>query len=359
MNLFKSLFDRRKKDEKAEPVTPSMPEPVEKIPQGLEETPPEPVEEEPIAPPAPEITADTLAKRIESCKAALINCGLSNADIDKYSSALTTMEQAICGLHPEVNVDDLMDYLNQVFSSALLLILSCGSPLQRDKAIMTINDSIKTLPSTLESQVKIATLQLAILIQTAQIISSQKTIADLEVEKKEYADAEEDLLKNTQAKNAGDLSEKEKVFFDEYERQIKLIDGQIKGTDRLIESYNADIGSLKNIIRIIGLNPNDKNVVESQKKLDELREKMPSIAEFMNMVEAATKNTDTIRAKAKAQIRELDVKLENTTYIPDQETEEALTKRFNEIKGKETDVPVQETPETAQPEEEQPQTLLQ
>ena len=343
MALLKKLFGDRGKGN----LTPAQ------------ENPPESTapEKETTASPQtrPAVTVDTLTNSIEVCKSSLENCNLSEEEIEKYASALTTMEQAIRGLHAVVDVTDLMDTLNQVFTQSLLLILSHGLPMQRDKAIKTINDAIKAIPSPVENPVKIATLQLAILIHTALIISSNETIAELNIEKEEYLEAEKELLKSSSAESPSALSEIERITFDQYEQQINQIKEQINGAKRLITTYNQEIVSLKGIIRNINLNPMSFNIQELQEKMRRLREKMPGIAVYTNMVKYATQNAEKIREKTKAEIRKLKETMLETAYIPDAETEQALQQRFAEVKGEQAVQPVQETEntQTEQPEEEQ------
>ena len=285
--------------------------------------------------PAPETgaTLNSVADSIDSCKAALLNCGLSEEETEKYSAALTAMQQAVRGLHPNLDVSDLYEYLEQVFTNALTLIFSGGTPLDRDRAVKTVNESIKAIPSTVESQVRIATLQLVILIQTALILSSRRTINDLNLEKAEYEEAEKELLKASGARDLAGLTESERITFDQYEQQIREIGEQVRGAERLIASYNQEIVNLKGIIRSIQLNPGASSMINMQKQLQELRSKMPGIAEFAALVEQATRNAEQIRAEAKAAIRELNRKLENTAFIADEETEERISQMMAEIHG--------------------------
>ncbi len=365
MNLFnsiKSLFGGKTADI-PELETPPMPEPVVEVPQEVEETPPEPVVEKPVTPPAPKITADTLADHIEACKAALPNCNLSNEEIDKYSSALTTMEQAIRGLHPTVNVDDLMEFLNRVFSSGLILILNCATPMDRDDSIITINDAIKAIPSQMESDVKIAALQLAILLQNAQIYSCNKTVASLKAKRDEYLKAEQKLVSESQAETADSMTDIEKATFDQYEQRIKQLSGQIEGADKLIINYNQRIVMLSTSIDNIRLFPSATNVKESQDEIEEFLQKMPSLAEFAIMVKEAFNSAEEARARAQAEIKELERTMDDTEVILDPEIQTTLDDVFAKEKGTQMNTAQKETEkpqtETEQHNEERPETLLQ
>ena len=282
----------------------------------------------------PAVTLDALADSIDGCKASLIHCGLSNEETEKYTVALTAMQQAIRGLHATLDVNDLYEYMQQVFTSSLTLIFSGGTPLDRDRAVKTVNESIKAIPSPAESQIRIATLQLAILTQSALIISNRRTIADLNMESSEYQAAEKELLQNSNASKSESLSDIEKITFDQYEQQIREIDAQIRGAERLISTYNQEIVSLKGVIRSIQMNPSAASVLTTQKQLQELRQKMPGLAELAAMVEKATKNSEQIRAEAKAAIRELSRKLEDTAFIPDHETEQKMNQMLDQIHGR-------------------------
>jgi len=278
------------------------------------------------------ITRDQIVDSIDSCKAALINCGLSKEETEKYSIALTAMQQAVSGLHPNLDVFDLYEYLYQVFSSSLALIFSGGTPLDKDRAVKTINESIKAIPSTTESPIQIATLQLAVLTQNALIINSRRMIDDLNIEKAEYQNAEKELLRNSKVEDASGMSESEKLTFDQYEQQIMEISEQIRSAERLIATYNQEIVSLKGIIRSVQLNPSAANMVSLQEQLRDLRAKLPGLAEFAAMVEKATRNSEQIRAETKATIRELSRKLDDTAFIPDLETEEKMSRLLEEVR---------------------------
>ena len=200
---------------------------------------------------------------------------------------------------------------------------------------------------------------MAILIHTALIINSKETISDLNIEKHEYVEAEKELLKASSAENLSDLAEREKLTFDQYEQQINQIQAQINGAERLLTTYNQEIVSLKGIIRTINLNPMAINILELQEKMKQLREKMPGIAEYTNLLKSATQNAEKIREKTKAEIRKLKETMMETVYIPDEETERTLERRFAEVKQSQTAEPVRETEQT-QPEEkeEEHQTLM-
>ncbi len=368
MALLKKLFDslgRKKEVEEARPE-PLPAQEQEEIKQ--EEEKPEEQNEEELEmeaeeeiPQRPAVTMDMVANSIENCKANLINCNLTPEETDKYSAALTMMQQAIRGLHAQVDVSDLLDMLNQVYSSSFLLILNCGTPLERDKAVKSVTEAIKAIPSAIEGPVKIATLNLAILIQTALKLSSGKTISDLEIEREEYIAAEKQLLLDSRAQKVSDLSAQDKRTFDQYEQQRRSISQQIEGAQLLISSYNQEITSLMNIIRTIQINPGAVNILENQKRMEELRRKMPGMEELINLVETAGKKSDEIRAKVKAQIKEMEKKIDNFEPILDQETEDTIDELLSEIyppkeeKAAETqqEIEAKETPQ----ENEQPTIL--
>ena len=180
------------------------------------------------------VTLDALADSIDGCKASLLRCGLSNEDTEKYSTALTAMQQAIRGLHPTLDASDLYEYLHQVFSTALIMIFSGGTPLERDKAVKTVNESIKKIPSTAETEIRVATLQLAILTQNALIISNRRIIDDLKVESGEYEAAEKEIIENSNAVSIDELPESEKRTFEQYQMQINDINAQIASAERLV-----------------------------------------------------------------------------------------------------------------------------
>lgn len=296
------------------------------------------------APAAVRVTKDMIVESIENCKIALGNCGLSEEEVDKYSAAFIAMQQAVRGLHANLDVTDLMEYLYQVFSSAMIMIFNGGTTIDRKKAMMTASDAIKAIASTTESPVKIATLQLAIQIQTASILMSRRTIADLNEEKAEYVEAEKELLRESDTRDVDKLSELARLTFDQYEQQINGITEQVQGAERLISTYNQEIASLKATINAIKLNPGALNVLASQEKMRELREKMSSMVDFIAMVEKATRNAEETRARTKAQIRELKRKLENTVFIPDPETEARMREVMAAIQNEEQNDAVQEAP---------------
>lgn len=332
MAFFKELFTRRS-DKKTEER--------KEVQKSVSTEAPQPAAKAGNTP----VTTDMIVESIETCKAALSNFGLTKEDVDKYCTAFIAMQQAVQGLHSNLDVSDLMEYLYQVFTSAMFMIFSGGTALDRDKAIKTANDAIRTIPSTADSSIKIATLQLAILLQSAMILTNRRTIADLLEEKAQYLEAEKELMRNSGAKEISELSELDRLTFDQYEQQITGISEQVKSAERLIATYNQEIVALKGIIRSIEMNPGAVNVLATQEKMQALREKMPTLTDFTNMVEKATRNAEETRAKIKAQIKELSRKLEDTVYVPDPETEMRMSQVMAEIQAENQKEEVQETPQ--------------
>ena len=371
MALLKKLFDSLGKKKEAEEARPE-PLPVKEqdkpeenaVEEAIKETEAaEAPEAETPAPERPEVTMDTVANSIEECKANLVNCNLTPEEIEKFASALTMMQQAVRGLHAQVDVSDLLDLLNQTFNSSFLLILSCGTPLDRDKAVKTVTEAIKAIPSAIEGPVKIAALNLAILMQTALKLSGNKTIGDLEIERDEYIAAEKQLLMDSGAEKAGDLSPRDKRTFDQYEQQRRSIEQQIEGAQLLVSSYDQEITSLMTIIRTIKINPGAVNILENQNRMAELRRRMPGMEELIGLVETAGQNAEEIRAKVKAQIKEMERKMEEFYPILDQQTEDTINSLLSELhpqpaaqEAPKTEEAGQET-ETEETQNEQPTIL--
>ena len=347
MALLKKLFDslgKKKEAEEARPESLSAKEHEKPEDNTIEEAIQEAEASEPEKQtPAPKITMDTVADSIEECKANLANCNLTPEEIEKYASALTMMQQAVRGLHAQVDVSDLLDLLNQTFNSSLLLIFSCGTPLDRDKAVKIITEAIKTIPSAIEGPVKIAVLNLAILMQSALKLSGNKTIGDLEIERDEYIAAEKQLLLDSGANKASDLSSRDKRTFDQYEQQRRSIDQQIEGAQLLLSTYDQEITSLMTIIRTIKINPGAVNILENQNRMAELRRRMPGMEELIGLVETAGQNAEEIRAKVKAQIKEMERKMEEFYPILDQQTEDTINDLLSELHPQPT---AQEAPKT-------------
>lgn len=360
MDLLKKLFGHRieAKEVPAEQKNPG------ELPQQAEAPQPEvPQEEEPLfydeepaqeAPAArPAVTADMISDSIDNCKSLLPGFGLTAEETDRYATALTAMQQAIRGLHATQDVTELMDCLFRVYNSALPLIFGSGIPLEQQKALRTVNDAIKAIPSTVAAPIHIATLQLAILMETSLILSSRKVIADLGIEAQEYEQAERDLLKKSGAAETSKLTEIERITFDQYEQQLCSLRDQIESAERLITTYNQKIVSMKGSIHTIQLNPNAADVKDMQEELDRLREKMPGIAELADIVEKASLDAEKIRARTKAEIRELERKLEDTAFIADDALEAKMSRMLSEINApavqKETAAEAQKAEQTWTP----------
>lgn len=258
------------------------------------------------APEAPEaVTIDTVIASIDSCKAFLLDSGRSPEEISLYSSALGVMQQALRGLHATVDITELLEAMNTVFTTAMGMTFSFGTSLDCNDAISTVNDAIRTIAGTRQSDVLIAALRLNIVAQNALILNQEQIIRRYEAEIEGYRAKQVQLLSDSGAKAPAELDSGTKDLFAQIDQRMQMRQGFIENARSSITNINQDILNLETSIETVRCNPNAQQLGQLREHMQKLIDKAPSLSELTLMIEEAQKNAAALYAKIDADIRQM------------------------------------------------------